>query len=275
MNRSLFKDLLLKFSKYSSAGNDFLLFECGEDKEIQGAAQLSHAQWEKVCQRGLGVGADGVLFLSRNPYKMDYINSDGHPAEMCGNGLRAICSHIAKNDQVNDWPIEVITQNFTYKADFKDNLVWIEMADISQAGEIDCGDMYSEAIESYFINTGVPHVVFQVKDIEKIDINSVAAPIRADKRFKNGSNVNFFEVVSPGNLKMRVFERGVEGETLSSGTGTTAVGLAYRHLHQFDGDLEINPPGGKMQMRFQEGKAWLTGPVEEVFQAILNESFLV
>lgn len=264
----------MKFSKYSSAGNDFLLFECGEDQEIKGAAHLTPSQWERVCQRGQGVGADGVLFLSRNPYKMEYINSDGHPAEMCGNGLRAICSYIATYDQVKNWPIDVVTQNFTYKADYKDNQVWIEMADIKDAGKIDCGDMFKEALNSYFINTGVPHTVFEVENVDNIDINAIAAPIRADKRFENGANVNFYEVLSPGKLKMRVFERGVEGETLSSGTGTTAVGLAYRHLHQFDGDLEIHPPGGKMQMHFKNGNAWLTGPVVEVYRGELSESFL-
>ena len=258
----------MNFSKYSSAGNDFLLFECGAGKEIEGAAHLTYKQWRKICMRGLGVGADGVLFLFRNPYKMVYLNSDGLPAEMCGNGLRAICYHIAKYDRVQTWPIHVETKNHTYLADYdhKAEQIWVEMADIKDQDLIDCSEMLEGNLNSFYVNTGVPHVVFEVKGLDGIDIEKIARPIRSDKRFTNGSNVNFFEIVSPGNLKMRVFERGVEGETLSSGTGTTAVALAYQHFYKFSGPLEINPPGGKMLVRFKNEKAWLTGPVFEVFK---------
>lgn len=260
----------MKFSKYSSAGNDFLLID---EKEGNKDA-FSARQWEQICSRGTGVGADGVLFFSRNPFKMHYINADGHPAEMCGNGLRAICHYIAHQEPALSWPIQVETDQFTYRADKDEVGIWVEMADLSSPGGIDCHDLYSSALDSYYVNTGVPHAVFEVKNIEQLSLLDVAPAIRHDQRFKEGTNVDFFEEIAPGQLKMRVFERGVENETLSSGTGTTAVALAYRHLHQFSGDLKIQPPGGLMQVRFKQGVPWLTGPVEEVYQAQLSASFV-
>lgn len=260
----------MKFSKYSSAGNDFLLI----DEKDGNVSSLTPQQWEKICKRGTGVGADGVLFFSRDPFKMHYINADGYPAEMCGNGLRAICHHIHRYEPAVSWPIEVVTDKFKYRANLDQQQIWVEMADIKHVNAVDASDLYSAALNSYFVNSGVPHTVFEVKNIDELPLMEIAPRVRNDTRFCEGTNVDFFQVIAPGELKMRVFERGVEGETLSSGTGTTAVALAYKQIHQYNGDLVINPPGGKMQVKFKQEVPWLTGPVHEVYQATLSKDFL-
>lgn len=243
------------------------------DEKDGDASRLSPAEWEKVCSRGSGVGADGVLFFSRNPYKMHYINSDGHEADMCGNGLRAICDYILQNESNVSWPIEVQTKNHLYRADLKNKSIWIEMADLSEQGAYAIDSLF-QAKGSYYINTGVPHAVFCVEDVDGIDLNLIAPAIRNWNGFPEGANVDIFSVEPQGHLKMRVFERGVEGETLSSGTGTTAVALAYRELYQVQDEVKIQTRGGLMQVRFEKDIPWLSGPVTAVYQGQLSETFL-
>ncbi|GAB4016240.1 MAG: diaminopimelate epimerase [Bdellovibrio sp.] len=249
---------------YSATGNTFLVFD-NRKGEIN---PFQTDYWSGVAGR---YGVDGLIFLQTVPgydFGMCYLNSDGSEESMCGNGMRTL-GHFAffqlgiKPRTDNKYSVKA--KNQAYEVMPIDPLS-VHMCEVFDEQKIDVSDLYPLAKKSYYINTGVPHAVYEVDSVAKIDIEKVAPPIRHDKRFKNGVNVNFFQVSGYNEVNMRTFERGVEGETKSCGTGATATALACRKLFGWKERVRLNTPGGILDVTFDDdgSNVWLAGAVNLV-----------
>ena len=246
---------------------DFVVFDVREKSLNYSDKEL----WAKICDRKYGVGADGVLFFApsvKHDFRMIYLNADGGEVDMCGNGARAMV-HIAK-ELLGKSPVSFETKKGVYEGEVvSENRVSVSMNELYAVEEIDISDLYKEAKNSYFANTGVPHCVYEVEDVDSIDLIEIARPIRNEKRFREGTNINFYDL-KDGNIRMRTYERGVEDETLACGTGTVAVALSYRKYHEEKTELDIQTPGGLMNVSFRDGKRFLTGEVTVPFKGSLD-----
>jgi diaminopimelate epimerase len=254
--------MLLTFSKYQGAGNDFVLVD---DRSLTfPAANLSVVQ--KICHRKYGVGSDGLILIqpdSEADFFMNFFNPDGSQS-YCGNGSRCAV-HFANS-------IKAIGNTCTYKA--IDGLhhgrilenAWVETSilPVSQIEKIGA---------DFFLNTGSPHYVKFYDDIQNINILEEARKIRDDSRFApGGTNVNFVKGLNSTSIKMRTYERGVEDETLSCGTGVTAAALA---VMKESGVISVETKGGLLQVTATKTKSGfenikLTGPAEMVFTGTMN-----
>lgn len=252
----------MKFWKYQANGNDFVVFDVRENSLNYSDKEL----WARICDRKYGVGADGVLFFAPSndhDFRMIYLNADGGEVDMCGNGARAMV-HISK-ELLGKSPVSFETKKGIYEGEVvSKNKVSVSMNELYAVEEIEISDLYKEAKNSYFANTGVPHCVYEVNDVDEIDVVDIARPIRYDNRFCEGTNINFYDL-KDGKIRMRTYERGVEGETLACGTGTVAVALSYRKHHEEKAELDIQTPGGLMNVSFRDGKRFLTGEVTMPF----------
>jgi len=259
----------MKFWKYQANGNDFVIFDVRDNSLDYSKKSL----WGKICDRKYGVGADGVLFFAPSQdhdFKMIYLNADGGEVDMCGNGARAMV-HVA-SILLGKTPVSFETKKGVYEGEvLSDGRVSVSMNELYAVEEVSIGDLFSEAKNSFFANTGVPHCVYEVEDVDKIELVEIARPIRYDKRFPEGTNINFYDV-KDGSIRMRTYERGVEGETLACGTGTVAVALSYRKHHEEIDELEIQTPGGLMKVQFKNGKRFLSGGVSNPFSGDLDLS---
>jgi diaminopimelate epimerase len=260
----------LLFSKYSVTGNDFIIIDDRENKFQAGREKL----WKGLCERRLGVGADGVLLLCDGEnvdFTMRYYNADGNEAEMCGNGARAIC-HFAE-EIFGKKEFKFKTMNGEYNGEIHDDEeVSIQMAERSDVELYKISDLAPFALNSYFVNTGVPHCVYQVDSIKNINVEELGRKICHDALFPSGTNVNFFEVLSEGHVFLRTYERGVEAETLSCGTGATATALACDSFFKGWDLLTINVLGGELKISLDDNleKIMLRGKVEKIYTGSIS-----
>lgn len=209
----------IQFSKFHGTGNDFIIID-NRDASLQ----LSQSQIKMFCARHVGVGADGLILAElakSGELFMRYYNSDGHEASMCGNGGRCFAAWAVK--------MEIVKNEFEFlAADGKHSAIIDQQSyDISNIilGMADVHE-FKHLPDGYLIDTGSPHFVKLVKDPDEIDVVGEGRRLRNDKRFlPGGVNVNF-AVMDDNQIKVRTYERGVEDETLSCGTGVTAVAIA-------------------------------------------------
>lgn len=230
----------IPFYKYSGNGNDFIL------------VQEENFQWDRerieaLCHRQFGIGADGVVVVGKAAgydATMRIFNSDGREAEMCGNGLRCLAhylyDHVEKKDQYR-----IKTMKASFEVEQIDGKIFIEMSVRDDEGKYDL-TLFTDFPRSFFIDTGVPHLCFLVNDVKSIAIKAVAPFYRHHPIFPNGTNVNFIEVIDEKNQKayVRTFERGVEDETFSCGTGVTACAHTLNHFLKWRGDIHLENRGG-------------------------------
>ncbi|WP_031484515.1 diaminopimelate epimerase [Maridesulfovibrio frigidus] len=272
------------FYKMQGCGNDFVVID---NREL-GVPVEKMPEWaEKICQRAFGVYADGLFFIENAPEgsDLDYIwqfyNSDGSRAEMCGNASRCVgrLAHalgIAGEQHVfgsDAGPINV--QVFPLQEEVKVQLTNPVDVKLKQSLEID-----DETYEYHFANTGVPHVVVQVADVEAVDIKKLGSAFRFHSDFAPaGSNVNFVQIDDNDSLIVRTYERGVEDETYACGTGVSAVQVALNRLGLTDAAVRIRTSGGEILKVIIEGeKVFLQGGAEltfsgELFVESLNIDF--
>jgi len=250
----------MRFHKYSSTGNDFIII----NQEAEFPESLPKGEWvTKICQRKVSVGADGLILvkkLSSSRVQMTYFNNDGNEVEMCGNGLRAVGRYCVDELKFSSRkPINVKTQNGEYEVSVPNFLsIKIKMT------EIDSSQMeLAKKYDAYYLSVGVPHVVKSVDDLS-IFPNDLALEIRHDPLFLNGTNVNFYEEISPGLIRVRTFERGVEGETLSCGTGVTASAIVYMQKTE-NHKIFIQTEGGQVVVSRVADEIFLEGPSNLVF----------
>lgn len=249
----------MKFSKYHGAGNDFVIID---DRE--GRLDLSDKEIALICDRHFGVGADGLILL-RNAvdvaYEMVYHNADGALGSMCGNGAR--CSYaFAQALNIANGRVHFLAYDGLHEAWSNGNDVSVTMRDVG-------GIEREDAI--FILDTGSPHYVKFVEDLEEIDVVRTGRTIRNIDRFRaDGINVNFVEV-QRDRLRVSTYERGVEDQTLACGTGVTAVALAYGLKENIaQGPVEIRADGGDLKVDFRrDGELFtevvLTGPASHVY----------
>lgn len=237
----------MKFYKYSGSGNDFILFDnLGNEPDSVFRPRVSLIrEW---CKRREGIGADGVILVEKSQnydYALRIWNADGSEAEMCGNAARS-CIHFAHNIlKLGKEKYEFETMNGVYEGrPLSGDFVEVKMTELYDVDKINIRDFSTKG--ALYLNTGVPHAVIQVNNVEDINIHTLGAMVRNDVRFLNGTNVDFFEVVDEQNkmIKLRVYERGVEDETLCCGTGVMATAVACHKIFGWTGEITVHAKGG-------------------------------
>mgnify|MGYP000067468314 CR=1 FL=1 len=253
----------LEFKKLSATGNDFIVIDNTNFK----VSAENKGLWGKLCARRTGIGADGVLLIEPSEvadFRMRYINADGGEVEMCGNGARAI-SYAYAQLHPEKKELTFQTMNSVYKSDVRQQpAISIEMNELSEKNSIRIDDLEQNK-HSLYLNTGVPHCIFDVDDVNSIDVNRAGAAVRYNSRFKNGTNVNFITKRSSTSFEIRTYERGVEDETLSCGTGITAAAIAFREFYTKETEISVISRGGTLNVVFKDESVFLKGLVEHVY----------
>jgi diaminopimelate epimerase len=257
----------LEFYKYQGAGNDFVMIDNRSGFFPKDNTQLiAH-----LCDRRFGIGGDGLILLENDTdtdFKMVYYNSDGNQSSMCGNGGRCLVA-FAKDMQVIENETTFIATDGLHHASFEENgLVSLQMIDVPA---IDIKKDYS------FLNTGSPHHVQMIEDLEHYNVKDNGAAIRYGELYgKAGSNINFVKKIDDTTFRLRTYERGVEDETLACGTGATAVAIAMNAIGQTEAtSINVNVEGGKLVVSFDKNEngftnVFLKGPAEFVFKGTIR-----
>lgn len=256
----------ITFYKYQGTGNDFIMID-NRDKVFNRTNQNEIAF---LCDRRFGIGADGLILLELHPtcdFKMVYYNSDGNESTMCGNGGRCITAFAHFLGIIED-SAEFEAIDGLHKAVIDGNQVSLQMGDVDHV----------QNNKSYvFLDTGSPHHVEVKSDLQHLDVKKLGHQIRYSEHYgKEGTNVNFVEPLDSDNFKVRTYERGVENETLSCGTGVTAVALAMNYIGETEKNLiTLHTPGGELQIQFERGEEsfkniWLIGPAKQVFKGTIE-----
>lgn len=270
--------MTLSFTKMNGAGNDFVMLD-----NRDGSLVLTGPQIARLCDRHRGVGADGLLMVeppsNGADCRMRYYNADGGEAEMCGNGARCFARFARK---VSGHAADVIsfeTQAGIIGAQCVGDEVRIDMSEPHSYATAATLSVEGEELTVHSINTGVPHAIVFVEDLEATDVQRLGAAIRYHAHFApRGTNVNFVKVVAPGELAVRTYERGVEGETLACGTGVAACALIHHLESGALSPVAILVRGGDtLRVGFERGetagdftKLTLTGPADFVFDGTVE-----
>ncbi len=258
----------ISFDKYCGTGNDFIVL----DNRTNSFDPKDSKLWQRLCDRRFGVGADGVLFFNTSEeydFEMVYLNADGGEVGMCGNGARALTS-FAKKIQFDKVEFTFKTRDGIYSSEvLKSGDIKLEMSRLDEVGAIDVSDIIPNE-NSFYMNTGVPHAVYFVNSASEVPLEEWGSRVRYDERFTEGCNANFVQVIADGKLKVRTYERGVEGETLACGTGAVACAFAYRKLHKSVDVIDIEVPGGELQIIFENEKVYLCGKASKIFSGVFE-----
>jgi diaminopimelate epimerase len=248
---------LIDFVKYHGTGNDFILIDARDpDFPFKAFTQELVSKW---CDRHFGVGADGLILIRTVDgfdFHMDYFNSDGLRSSMCGNGSRC-AMHFARDLGIIENHADFMAPDGPHEAHFEGDKIAVKM-NVGRAELMPEGDWKAD--------TGSPHFVRFVGDLDGLDVDSEGRGIRRSPPYqKEGINVNFVEEADTG-IKVRTYERGVEGETLSCGTGVTACALVYMARdNDVSGRVQVDTRGGRLEVDIGELGVWLIGPAEPVF----------
>ena len=254
----------INFTKYEGNGNDFIVIDDRKEEFSDDNVLMI----SKLCDRKFGIGADGLILLRKHKahdFQMIYFNSDGNESSMCGNGGRCLVSYALQLD------IDLKTNSFlaidgVHKFKVVDNEIYLKMNDVK---DIVVKNGYN------FLNTGSPHVVQIVENVDEINVYEQGKKIRRQFQEMNGVNVNF---VSFNNdiIKCRTFERGVENETLSCGTGVVAVALyVFKKKKISDNKIIVSTKGGSLSVSFKNDgnsfhEIWLKGDINKIFDGLIE-----
>lgn len=253
------------FFKYQGTGNDFVLF----DNRTLFFPKESHELVAFLCNRRFGIGADGLILLENDDsldFRMVYYNADGKEGSMCGNGGRCVVA-FAQFLGIIDEKTDFIAVDGPHTATIKGNTVSLKMQDVKEL---------KTKPNALYINTGSPHHVQLVNNLEKFNVAKEGSKIRYGIYGATGSNINFVEQESKDTFKVRTYERGVEDETLSCGTGVTAVTLAMHHLGKINGKYaNIKAMGGNLKVEFDYSdntynNVHLIGEAKQVFKGEIS-----
>ena len=254
----------IEFEKYHGTGNDFILVDNRSGQFINTGTDFI----KSLCDRHFGIGADGLILLEDHPdldYRMVYFNSDGNESSMCGNGGRCL-AHFARALGIIDSSGSFEAVDGIHSVEFSHGLVKLGMNDVT---DIDLQE------DRAILNTGSPHVVTMTANLDALDVQEAGERIRFSEAFKkDGINVNFVEQ-EHDIFRVRTYERGVEAETLSCGTGVTAVALAMHLMGRTARRLvDVKTRGGKLQVAFENrdsgyGNIHLIGPAKAVFKGTI------
>ena len=264
----------IEFYKYQGTGNDFVMIDNRTDFfPKENSLLIGH-----LCDRRFGIGGDGLILLENDAiasnlakstdFKMVYYNSDGNQSSMCGNGGRCLVAFAKKLNVIENNCSFIATDGLHHATIDEKGLVSLQMIDV---------DTVKIAEDYVFLNTGSPHHVQLVEDLENYNIKENGAAIRYGELYgKAGSNVNFVKQINDNTFSLRTYERGVEDETLSCGTGATAVAIAMNATGKTNAtSIHLNVEGGKLEVSFDKNNnqftnVFLKGPAEFVFEGTIE-----
>ncbi len=257
----------IPFYKYQGTGNDFVIVDQYEKKWLSTEDQKAVRH---LCNRRFGIGADGLILLEpskKHAFKMIYFNADGREGSLCGNGARCAvaCSYTLGR----------LNRRGKFEAANS-----VHSAKIIKGGGVQLKMKNLEAVEVgkdyYILDTGSPHYIAFVEDLSDLDIVAAGRAVRYAERFRDeGINVNFVEESDSG-INVSTYERGVEDETLSCGTGVTAAALAFALRNDLDdGKVKVHTKGGDLSIKYKRGKngfqnIWLCGPAHKVYTGVIE-----
>lgn len=255
----------MHFHKYQGTGNDFIMVD-----DRGGHFYLSKEEIAQLCHRRFGIGADGLILLRNEAgydFKMVYFNADGGEGSMCGNGGRCAV-RFAHDLGIFEDRTTFLAVDGPHEATATDSLIYLKMSPVNGL----------EKHETYdFVDTGSPHYIAYVDDVDRTEVVGIGREVRNNAMYapRGGTNVNFVELIAPNHLKVRTYERGVEDETYSCGTGVTACALSAHAHFGWDGPIDIDTVGGRLQIDFQETgpghfeDIYLIGPAVKVFDGTM------
>ncbi len=233
--------MLLEFYKYQGTGNDFIMID---NRELR-FPKDNTKYIAQLCNRKFGIGADGLILLELSDtydFTMVYYNADGNLSSMCGNGGRCIVAFAKRLNIITNTAIFNAIDGM-HEASIKDTIVSLKMIDVDTVENFD---------DHLFLDTGSPHHISFVKDVKSVDVKNTGRAIRyGAPYFEEGSNINFVEQQNENTFKVRTYERGVEDETLSCGTGVTAVAIAsHKAKRTKSKTIIIETLGGLLEVSF-------------------------
>jgi diaminopimelate epimerase len=252
----------ITFHKYQGTGNDFVMID-----DRAGTFPVSQELIASLCHRRFGIGADGLILLQNAEgydFRMVYFNADGGEGSMCGNGGRCVV-RFAHDLGIFETNTRFIAVDGPHEASATENIIHLKMSPV---------DSVQLHKEYDFMNTGSPHYVTYVDDINETQVVEIGKNIRYGPVFGpvGGTNVNFIQVVGENKLSVRTYERGVEDETYSCGTGVTACALSAHIREAWNGPIAVETLGGSLQVAYNEVKPghfddiYLIGPAVRVFE---------
>ena len=254
------------FYKYQGTGNDFVMI----DNRLETFNKKDTKKVAFLCDRRFGIGADGLILLENHEtadFKMVYFNADGNESTMCGNGGRCLVAFAKYLNIVNDQAtFEAI--DGMHDAIIEDDIIKLQMQNVDEVKKHE---------KHVFLNTGSPHHVQIESNLKALDIKTEGAKIRYGNLYNEaGTNVNFVSKINDNTFTVRTYERGVEDETLSCGTGVTAVALAMHYIGETEKNLiTLQTEGGELQVSFNKKEnayqnIWLIGPAKQVFKGTIS-----
>ncbi|NER11042.1 diaminopimelate epimerase [Muriicola jejuensis] len=255
----------LHFSKYQGTGNDFIVLDNRQNQFPKNDTNLV----ARLCDRRFGIGADGLLLLENDKsadFKMVYFNSDGKPGTMCGNGGRCLVV-FAHSIGLIGKQTTFLASDGLHRATVEGERVSLSMSDVEDV---------AKKRNTFFLDTGSPHHVQRVKNLQGFEVAREGRRIRYGIYGEKGSNINFVEQDGPESFSVRTYERGVEEETLSCGTGVTAVAIAMHYAgYTKASKVQVRTRGGDLQVSFSyNGKGYdnvvLEGPATFVFKGVIR-----
>jgi diaminopimelate epimerase len=266
----------LRFTKMSGNGNDFIVID-----NYGGKVGLSGKEIKAICTDRFSVGADGLIMLEKSmkPYSfyMHFFNNDGGEADMCGNGGRCIARFAFLNKRAGK-KMKFMAKDGGHDAEIGSNgivkLKMIKPYDVRLEVKVKV-NVKGKIVTGTYMNTGVPHFVVPVKDIERVDVQRLGRMLRFHKAFRHkGTNVNFIQKKGKA-FAIRTYERGVEAETYACGTGATAAGIALYLANKAKPPVELMAKGGPLKIYFKaKGRevsdVWLEGNARVVSEGIIN-----
>ncbi len=254
----------IPFQKYEATGNDFVIID-----NRKGEYSFAVDQIKKICDRKFGVGADGLMLIEKHStldFNLIYFNSDGSPS-LCGNGSRAAMKMASSLGMINGHASFNAYDGIHEGELLPNNVVRLKMNDVKEV---------KKGNKGVFINTGSPHFIQAVASTKDFPVVEEGKKIRYSETFKPaGTNANFIELLPGNTIFVRTYERGVEDETLSCGTGVTAAALAAS-LDGYRSPVGIRTLGGELSVEFkssQDGSftdVYLIGPAKKVFEGTLE-----
>jgi len=258
--------MILRLWKYQGTGNDFIMID--NRKDVFSTDEKTIA---RLCKRRTGIGADGMIMLHDHhglDFSMHYFNADGKEASMCGNGGRCAVA-FARFLGISGDHTRFMAADGIHEGEIHDNLISLKMQDVANI---------RQEKDYFFLNTGAPHYVTFRADVMHIDVASYGKTIRYRDDFQpEGTNVNFVQIIDSQTLFNRTYEKGVENETLSCGTGSVAAALSLTVLRQnVRSPVTVRTPGGKLSVYFtRKDKNRFTdirleGPAVPVFEGIIQ-----
>ncbi|MEN8238959.1 MAG: diaminopimelate epimerase [Actinomycetota bacterium] len=251
----------MEFVKVQGLSNDFIV--------IDGPYIPDPSDVVRWCERRIGVGADGVLVITRidsGRVSMRYWNADGGEAEMCGNGLRCVARLGYERGWVTSRTFIVETVVGDHEVTVHDDFV---RAYVGEPNPFRTGTLNVAGYDVHPFAIGNPHAVLFVDAVDEAPVDTVGPQIENDAMFPNRTNVEFVQLMDDGTIKARIWERGV-GETPASGTGAAASAYIAHTVGGFATPMTVQLPGGSLTISFEDGGAWMEGPAEIVFSGTLD-----